>query len=56
MLVAEVTLADRRKTRYKIESRDDVPKGRQEYEIKPVNEKVVRLSEDGVESISVVDA
>jgi len=55
MLVAEVTTTDLRKTRYQIESKDDVTKTRQGYKIEAANGEVARFSEEDVESISVVD-
>lgn len=55
MPVAEVTTTDRRKTRYEVESRDDVTKTQQGYKIEATNGEVVRIPPDEVESISVVD-
>ena len=55
MLVAEVTTTDLRKTRYQVESRDDIQKTRKGYEIETTDGEVVRLPEEEVESISVTD-
>jgi hypothetical protein len=55
MPVAEVTYTDRRKTRYRVESRDDVAKTQQGYKIEAASGEVVRISADEVETISVVD-
>jgi hypothetical protein len=55
MLVAEVTTTDLRKTRYQVESRDDIRKTRQGYKIEMAGGETVRLSEEEVESISVTD-
>jgi len=55
MLVAEVTTTDLRKTRYQVESRDDIKKTRQGYKIETANGEVVHHSEEDVESISVTD-
>ena len=55
MLVAEVTTTDLRKTRYQVESKDDIRKTQKGYKIKAANGEVARFSEDEVESISVVD-
>ena len=55
MFIAEVTTTDQRKTRYPIESRDDVTETRQGYKIKAANGEVARFSNDEVESISVVE-
>lgn len=55
MLVAEVTTTDLRKTRYQVESTDDVRKTRQGYEIETAGGETVQFSEEDVESISVVE-
>lgn len=55
MLVAEVTKTDLRKTRYKVESKDDIEKTRQGYKIETANGQVIQLSEEEVETISVVE-
>lgn len=55
MLVAEVTTTDLRKTRYQVESKDDIRKTRQGYKIETAGGETVRFSEEDVESISVVD-
>jgi len=55
MLVAEVTATDKRKTRYRVESKDDIRKTRQGYEIETADGEVVRLPEEEVESINVTD-
>lgn len=55
MLVAEITTTDLRKTRYQVESRDDIQKTRKGYEIETTDGEVVRHSEEEVESISVTD-
>lgn len=55
MLVAEVTTTDLRKTRYQIESRDDVKQTRTGYEIETADGEVVQISEEEVEAITVVD-
>ena len=55
MLVAEVTTTDLRKTRYQVESRDDIKKTRQGYKIETASGEVVHHSEEDVESISVTD-
>jgi hypothetical protein len=55
MLVAEVTTTDRRKTRYQVESRDDIREARQGYKIETAGGETVRFSEEEVESISVVE-
>jgi hypothetical protein len=55
MPVAEVTYTDRRKTRYRVESRDDVAKTQQGYKIEAASGEVVHISADEVETISVVD-
>jgi hypothetical protein len=55
MLVAEVTTTDLRKTRYRVESKDDIRKTRQEYKIETTGGETVRFSEEEVESISVVE-
>jgi hypothetical protein len=56
MLVAEVTTTDLRKTRYQVQSKDDIQKTRRGYEIETADGETVRLSEEDVESISVVEA
>ena len=53
--VAEVTTTDLRKTRYQVESRDDIQKTRKGYEIETTDGEVVRLPEEEVGSISVVE-
>ena len=53
MLVAEVTTTDLRKTRYQVESKDDISKTRQGYEIETAGGETVRFAEEEVESISV---
>ena len=55
MLVAEVTTTDLRKTRYQVESKDDIRKTRQGYEIETAGGETVRFAEEDVESISVVE-
>lgn len=55
MLIAEVTTADLRKTRYQVESKDDIRKTQQGYKIETADGEVVRVSENEVESISVTD-
>lgn len=55
MLVAEVTTSDLRKTRYQVESKDDIRKTQQGYKIEAADGEVLRFSEDEVESISVVE-
>ena len=55
MLVAEVTTTDLRKTRYQVESKDDIHKTRQGYKIETAGGETVRFSEEDVESISVVE-
>jgi hypothetical protein len=55
MLVAEVTTTDLRKTRYQVESKDDIRKTRQAYKIETAGGETVRFSEEDVESISVVE-
>ncbi|WP_263788854.1 hypothetical protein [Salinibacter grassmerensis] len=55
MLVAEVTTTDRRKTRYQVESEDDIRKTREGYKIKTASGEVLRFSEEEVESISVTE-
>jgi hypothetical protein len=55
MLVAEVTTTDLRKTRYQVESKDDISKTRQGYEIETAGGETVHFSEEEVESISVVE-
>ena len=54
-LVAEVTTTDKRKTRYRVESRDDIKETRQGYEIETAKGEVVQIPEEEVESISVTD-
>jgi hypothetical protein len=56
MYVAEVTTTDLRKTRYQVESKDDIRKTRQGYKIETAGGETVRFSEEDVESISVVEA
>ncbi len=55
MLVAEVTKTDLRKTRYEVESRDDITETQQGYKIEAANGKVARIPADEIESISVVE-
>jgi hypothetical protein len=55
MLVAEVTTTDLRKSRYPVESKDDIGKTRQGYEIETADGETVRFAEEDVESISVVE-
>ena len=57
MLVAEVevTTTDLRKTRYQVESQDDISKTRQGYKIDTADGEILRFSEEEVESISVVE-
>ena len=55
MLVAEVTTTDLRKTRYQVQSKDDIQKTRQGYKIETADGESVRFSEEEVESISVVE-
>ena len=55
MLVAEVTTTDLRRTRYQVESTDDIRKTRQGYEIETASGETVQFSEENVESISVVE-
>lgn len=55
MLVAKVTTTDLRKTRYQVESKDDIQKTQQGYKIEAANGEVLHFSEDEVESISVVE-
>jgi hypothetical protein len=55
MLVAEVTTTDLRKTRYQVESKDDIRKTRQGYKIETTGGETVRFSEEDIESISVVE-
>ncbi|MFB6229999.1 MAG: hypothetical protein ABEL04_02490 [Salinibacter sp.] len=55
MLVAEVTTTDLRKTRFQVESKDDIRKTRQGYKIDTAGGETVRFSEKDVESISVVE-
>ena len=54
MLVAEVTTTDQRKTRYQVESKDDIRKTRQGYKIETADGETARFSEEEVEPISVV--
>jgi hypothetical protein len=56
MLVAEVTTTDLQKTRYPVESKDDISKTRQGYTIETAEGETVRFAEEEVESISVVEA
>ncbi len=53
--VAEVTTTDLRKTRYQVESKDDIRKTREGYKIETADGDVRRFSEEDVESISVVE-
>lgn len=55
MLVVEVTTTDQRRTRYQVESEDEIRKTRQGYEIETENGETARFSEEEVESISVVE-
>jgi len=55
MLVAEVTTTDLRKTRYQVESKDDIRKTRQGYKIETAGGETACFSEEDVESISVVE-
>ena len=55
MLVVEVTTTDLRKTRYQVQSKDDIRKTRQGYEIQTAGGETERFSEEDVESISVVE-
>jgi hypothetical protein len=55
MIVAEVTTTDLRKTRYRVESKDDISKTRQGYKIDTAGGETVRFSEEDIESISVVE-
>jgi len=55
MLVAEVTTTDLRKTRYRVQSKDDIRKTREGYEIETAGGETVRFPEEEVESISVVE-
>jgi hypothetical protein len=55
MLVAEVTTTDLRKTRYQVDSKDDIRKTQQGYVIETASGETVRFSEEEVESISVVE-
>ena len=55
MLVAEVTTTDLRKTRYQVESTDDISKTRQGYKIDTAGGENVSFSEEEVESVSVVE-
>jgi hypothetical protein len=55
MLVAEVTTTDLRKTRYQVESKDDIRKTRQGYKIETTGGETAHFSEAEVESISVVE-
>ena len=54
VLVAEVTTTDLRKTRYQVESKDDISKTRQGYKIETADGGTARFSEEDVEPISVV--
>ena len=54
MLVAEVTTTDLRKTRYQVESKDDIRKTRQGYKIETTGGETARFSEEEVKPISVV--
>ena len=55
MLAAEVTTTDLRKTRYRVESKDDISKTRQGYKIETTSGETVHFSEEDVEAISVVE-
>ncbi len=55
MLVAEVTTTDLRKTRYQVESKEDIQKTRTGYKIDTADGESVRFPEEDVESISVVE-
>jgi hypothetical protein len=55
MLVAEVTTTDLQKTRYRVQSKDDIRETRQGYEIETARGETVSFSEEDVESISVVE-
>jgi len=55
MLVAEVTTTDLQKTRYQVQSKDDIRKTRQGYKIETAGGESVRFSEEDVKSISVVE-
>jgi len=55
MLVVEVTTTDLRKTRYRVDSKDDIRKTRQGYKIETAGGETERFSEEEVESISVVE-
>ena len=55
MMVVEVTKTDLRKTRYQVDSKDDIKKTRQGYEIETADGETARFSEAEVESISVVE-
>ena len=60
MLVAEVTATDitatdKRKTRYRVESKGDIRKNPAGYKIETASGEVVHHSEEEVESISVTD-
>jgi len=55
MLVAEVTTTDQRKTRYQVESKDDIRKTRKGYKIETAGGETAHFSEEEVESISVVE-
>jgi len=55
MLVVEVTTTDLRKTRYQVDSKDDIRKTRQGYKIETAGGETERFSEEEVESISVVE-
>ena len=55
MEAVEVTKTDLRKTRDQVESKDDIRKTQQGYEIETVCGEAVRFSEEEVESISVAE-
>jgi hypothetical protein len=55
MLITEVTTTDLRKTRYQVQSKDDIQKTRQGYKIETADGESVRFSAEEVESISVVE-
>ena len=55
MLVAEVTTTDLQKTRYQVQSKDDIRKPRQGYGIKTAGGETMCFAEEDVESISVVE-
>lgn len=55
MLVVEVTKTDLRKMRYQVESKDDIGKTRQGYEIETADGEVIQIPEEDVETISVAE-